>query len=82
MFVLVTGEAYGIGDDGYIAAYEAAEAELDEKFPELEKWLKENIRGRYSFEEDYDQDIVDIRCSIILLFEDKTDAVAFKLQWM
>ena len=82
MFILAEGHASGVGDDAYISVYEAALAELEEHYPGLEEWLKENMDGKYEIEDQYHQDLWDVECSLILKFELQTDLMAFKLRWM
>ncbi len=81
MIELVEGFSYGVGDDAYIDAYEEAIGEYEMEYPELDAWLKENMDGKYSIEEEYDQDYIDVTCTLYLLLELETDKMAFKLAW-
>ena len=82
MTILAEGYVHGYGDEAFIGAYDEAMAVFEEHYYELEDWLKENIDGGYSIEEVYDEDCLDVTCTLILKFELESDEMAFKLRWI
>lgn len=81
MFDLCEGYSYNPSKEGYIDSFYEAYDELEEKYPGLEKWLKENINGKFEIVDDYEGDGEGIMCYLSLKLELDIDAVAFKLMW-
>ncbi len=82
MFDLCEGYSHNPSRDGYIDALDEAYAELDEEYPNLEEWLKENMSGKFEIVDDYEGGGGGILCYLSIKFELDTDAVAFKLKWV
>lgn len=82
MFDLCEGYSYMSYKDGYMNSADEAYSELEEGYPDLEKWLEENMSGKFEIVDDYEGDGEGITCYLSLKLELDTDAVAFKLRWV
>ncbi len=81
MFDLCEGYIHDPSKEGYINSLDEAYAELEEEYPDLEKWLEENMSGKFEIVDDYEGDGEGITCYLSLKLELDTDSVAFKLMW-
>ena len=68
-------------DVAYSEAHDEAHEFFIDEFPDVIEWLDENLKDRYTIDEDYEHDTYDVRCVLIIFFNDETDALAFKLRW-
>ena len=81
-FYLCEAEGHGVGRDAYIDGDPELDMIFEEEWEGLSEWLEENIKGKYSFDREYENDFMGIRIQLTLTFYDDVDATAFKLYWL